>query len=171
VSDLLDVLRALARERARVVVVGGVALRLQGSAYVTQDVDLAYERTRVNAARIAAALRPFDPKPRNHPPHLPFVFDAQTLIANEVLTLETTAGDVDLLAAIKGLGGFAEVDAAAETLPFEEFELRVLSVEGLLVAKRAAGRPKDAAGIVELEALRDARCAGETGIERGLDRP
>ena len=42
---------------------------------------------------------------------MPFVFDAQTLLSNEILTLETTAGDVDLLGAIKGIGGFHEVES------------------------------------------------------------
>jgi hypothetical protein len=42
----------------------------------------------------------------------------------------------------------------------EDFEVRVLSVEGLLVVKRAAGRPKDQPGIIELEAIREARALG-----------
>lgn len=36
-------------------------------------------------------------------------------------------------------------------------EVHVLSLEGLLKAKRAAGRPKDLAGIKELEALLELR--------------
>ena len=156
-SDIRDLLRALAKADARVVVVGGVAVQLQGSAYTTQDIDFAYDRTRENAQRIAHALKPFNPRPRNYPDGVPFIFDASTLMSNEVLTLETTAGDVDLLGAIKGLGGFREVDAAAEPLPFEGFQVRVLTVDALIVAKRAAGRPKDEAGLVELEAIREAR--------------
>jgi hypothetical protein len=157
VNDLRDILRALAKAEARVVIVGGVALQLQGSAYITQDIDFAYERTRENAKRIVDALAPFGPRPRNYPEGVPFLFDAQTLLTHEILTLETSAGDVDLLAAIKGVGGFRDVDAAAETLSFEEFEIRVLSIDALIAAKRAAGRPKDEAGIIELEAMREAR--------------
>jgi hypothetical protein len=156
-NDLRDVLRALAKAQARVVVVGGVALQLQGSSYITEDIDLAYERTRENARRIAAALQAFSPRPRGFAPDLPFIFDDQTLMSSEILTLETTAGDVDLLGAIKGLGNFAEVDRAAESMEFEDFSIRVLTVDGLLRSKRAAGRPKDAPGIAELEAIEEAR--------------
>ena len=71
--------------------------------------------------------------------------------------METTAGDVDLLGTVKGIGGFSEVEKLAETKTFEGQEIRVLSIDGLILAKRAAGRPKDEAGLIELEALREAR--------------
>ena len=85
------------------------------------------------------------------------MFDAQTLLAMEILTLQTTAGDVDLLANVKGIGGYRDVEVLAETKTFEGHELRVLSIDGLIVAKRATARPKDQAGLIELEALREAR--------------
>jgi hypothetical protein len=56
VTELREVLSALVAGEARFVVIGGVALRLQGSAYVTLDLDPAYERTRDNARRAASAL-------------------------------------------------------------------------------------------------------------------
>ncbi len=161
-TELREVLSALVAGEARFVVIGGVALRLQGSAYVTLDLDLAYERTRDNARRIASALARFEPRPRDFPADLPFVFDAQTLMSNEILTLATTAGEIDLLASVKGLGDFAKVDAAAETIDFDGFSVRVLSVDGLIAAKTAAGREKDRPGLVELEAIKELR-----KIERG----
>ena len=39
--------------------------------------------------------------------------------------------------------------------------VRVLSIEGLIAAKTAAGRPKDEPGLVELRALREARRLSE----------
>ena len=156
-TEIREVIRALVEAGARFVIIGGVALRLQGSAYITLDLDLAYERTRDNAQRVASALRRFGPRPRGFPSDVPFVFDAQTLMSSEVLTLATTAGDVDLLAVVKGLGGFAEVDAAAETMDFDDFSVRVLSVDGLIAAKTAAGREKDRPGLVELEAIKEYR--------------
>ncbi len=154
-TELREVLSALVAEAARFVVIGGVALRLHGSAYITVDLDLAYERTRDNARRIASALGRFAPRPRDFPPDVPFIFDAQTLMSSEVLTLATTAGEIDLLAFVKGLGDFTKVDAAAETIDFDGFSLRVLSVDGLIAAKTAAGREKDRLGLVELEAIKE----------------
>ena len=40
--------------------------------------------------------------------------------------------------------------------PKMEFSFRVLSIDGLIAAKTASGRPKDKAGVIELRALREA---------------
>jgi predicted nucleotidyltransferase len=161
VSGVYEVLRALAEANAKIVVIGGVALQLQGSAYLTRDIDFAYERSRENAARIAKTMAAFNPRPRGLPGDLPFIFDAQALMTSEVLTLTTSAGDVDFLARVKGLGSYREIEALAETLQFEQFQIRVLSIEGLILAKRAAGRPKDEPGLIELEAIREARALSQ----------
>ncbi len=63
-ADVRDLLRHLAEARVRFVIVGGVDLQLQGSAYTTFDIDVAYERSRENCTRLASALEPFTPRPR-----------------------------------------------------------------------------------------------------------
>lgn len=154
-SELSDILRALIGAKANVVVVGGIAMQLHGSAYLTSDVDFVYERTRENAERLVAALGRFDPRPRGFPSDLPFIFDVQTLMVVEILTLDSTAGAIDLLATLKGVGDYNAVEAASEPFPFEEHSIRILSIDGLIAAKTASGRPKDKAGVIELRALRD----------------
>lgn len=156
-DEFFDVIRALVEHDAHFVVVGGVALSLHGSAYVTLDLDIAYERTRENAKRIVAALQAFAPRPRGFPAELPFIFDAQTVLGTQILTLETTICDVDLLGEIPGVGTFPQVDAAAQDFRLRDLVFRILSVDGLIAAKRTANRPKDQAGLVELEGLREAR--------------
>jgi predicted nucleotidyltransferase len=157
VSGLRDILTALVRENARFVVIGGVALQLQGSSYITDDIDLAYERTRDNARRMARALSSFEPRPRGFPDDVPFRFDDQTLMASDGQTLSTSVGDLDLLTTVKGIGMFADVDSSADAKHYWGLTVKVLSIDGLIRAKRAAGRPKDEPGIIELEALREAR--------------
>jgi hypothetical protein len=156
-ADLRDVVRALVRAEVRFVVIDGFALQLHGSSYTTFDLDLAYERSRENAQRVVAALKPFSPRLRGIADELPFVFDPQTLMMSEILTLDTAAGDVDLLAAVQGIGPYARVERMADAFDFEGRRLYVLNVDGLIAAKRAAGRPKDEPGLIELEALREAR--------------
>jgi hypothetical protein len=156
VSELRDILGALATARAKFVVVGGIAMRLHGSTYVTQDIDIVYERSRTNAERVVAALGRFRPRPRNFPPDLPFIFDVQTLLVTDILTLESDAGEIDLLATLKGVGNYDSVEAASEVFSLDEFSFRVLSIDGLIAAKTASGRPKDKAGVMELRALREA---------------
>jgi hypothetical protein len=54
---------------------------------------------------------------------------------------------------VAGLGAYQEVLAHSEPMELFGFSCHVLTLEGLLAAKRAAGRPKDALLVAELEAL------------------
>jgi hypothetical protein len=110
---------------------------------------------------LSEALQTFRPRLRGVDARLPFVLDAQTLHFSEILTLVTDAGDIGLLAGIKGIGNYANVETLSETVLFEGLPLRVLSIEGLILSKRAAARPKDEAVLIELEALREAGRFGE----------
>jgi hypothetical protein len=139
------------------VVIGGAALILHGSSYVTEDIDLAFERTRENAERIAAALKPFQPRPRGFPADLPFVFDAQTIVSGQILTLSTSLGPVDLLGEVPGVGTFDKVLGQSETVVDDGVKFQILSIDALIAAKRTANRPKDQPGLVELEALKQMR--------------
>lgn len=155
-TDMRAILSALVAAKAKFVVVGGIAMRLHGSQYLTEDIDLVYERSRANGERMVSALAPFQPRPRVFPEDLPFIFDVQTLVVTDILTLRTTAGDLDLLATLKGVGDFKAVEAASEPYSIGELPFRVLSIDGLIAAKGAAGRPKDKAGVIELRALKEA---------------
>lgn len=84
---------------------------------------------------------------------MPFIWDSSTLSNGTVFTLETSVGEIDLLGEVAGLGTFDEVLAASEKWNVHGFEINVLSIEGLISAKKAAGRPKDEEGIKLLEAL------------------
>jgi predicted nucleotidyltransferase len=156
-ADFSVLIRALVTHDVRFVVIGGAALILHGSSYVTEDIDLAFERTRENAERIAAALKPFRPRPRGFPADLPFVFDAQTIVGGQILTLQTSIGAVDLLGEVPGVGTFPEVWTQSEPVTDDGITFRILSIDGLIAAKRTANRPKDQPGLLELEALKQAR--------------
>jgi len=54
-----------------------------------------------------------------------------------------------------GIGGFDEVSARADLMAAGKLELRVLSINGLITAKRAVGRPKDMLVLPELEMMRE----------------
>jgi hypothetical protein len=156
-ADFSVLIRALVSHDVRFVVIGGVALILHGSSYVTEDIDLAFERTRDNAERIAAALKPFRPRPRGFPADLPFVFDAQTIVSGQVLTLQTSIGAVDLLGEVPGVGTFTDVWNRSEAVTDDDMTFHILTIDALIAAKRTANRPKDQPGLLELEALKQAR--------------
>jgi len=160
VFDAEAMIRSLNAHRVEFVVVGGMAMVTQGSAHVTSDLDICYGRTDENLASLARALAPYDPTLRGAPPGLPFRFDALTLRAGLNFTLATDIGFIDLLGELTGIGDFERVVKLSEEVLVYGLAVRVLSVEGLIVAKRAAGRPKDMLHIEELLEIRRLRDAG-----------
>ena len=139
------------------VVIGGVAANLHGSASVTFDLDISYARDYPNLRRLAKALLPFHPRPRGFPEGLPFVWDERMLANTTVLTLQTDLGELDLLAEVAGLGGYAEIKARAIVIEGFGRRFHVLDLPDLINAKRSTGRKKDLEAIAELESLLEAR--------------
>jgi hypothetical protein len=151
------IVTALADHDVDFVIVGGVALILQGSARLTRDLDLCYRRDRKNLKALATALAPFGPTLRGAPATLPFTLDWQTLESGLNFTLTTRAGDVDLLGELTGLGGFPIAARLADRMDLYGKSVRVLSLDGLERAKRAAGRLQDLADLAEILEIRRQR--------------
>lgn len=55
------------------------------------------------------------------------------------------------------MDGFDGVWARADHMQLFELPVRVASIDDLIAMKRAAGRPKDAMHIMELEAVKQAK--------------
>jgi hypothetical protein len=102
------------------------------------------------------------------PPDLPFRLDLPTLRAGLNFTLTTDLADLDLLGEVLGLGGYAAVAAASEEIEMSGLRYSVITLEGLIRAKRAAGRPKDLRALYELEALHTLRRGDEKKEEKEL---
>ncbi len=149
-----SILGRLAAEGAEVVLVGGLAAVLHGSNHATVDIDLCYRPTATNAERIVRALAPLSPYLRGVEPGLPFFWEPATLARTPLLTLTTTAGPVDLLPDLAGVGDFDVVLARSQLAELSSLTVAVLTLDALIDAKRAAGRPKDLLMLPELEALR-----------------
>jgi hypothetical protein len=69
-------------------------------------------------------------------------------------TLITDLGPVDVLGEVTGIGDYEQVFAQSEEKILFGLKVRVQSLDGLLVSKRAAGRSKDKIHILELEELK-----------------
>ena len=151
-QTLLD---RLAEADAAFVVVGGMAAVIHGADIVTVDLDVCYEPSADNRHRVVAALAALDPYPRGWEPGLPFTWDARTLADAPLLTLSTSAGALDLLTDVPGVGGFREVRAASERFDVAGRTVRALSLDALINAKRALGRPKDLLMLPVLEGVRN----------------
>lgn len=151
-TDFRRLLEALDAAQVEFVIVGGVALIAHGFTRLTEDLDICYERSPENLERLARALAPLHPTLRGAPPGLPFTLDARTLRAGLNFTLESEAGDIDLLGELTGVGMYRQVAAGALLLEIYGRRVQVMALEKLEVAKRAAGRSKD---LADLEAIRE----------------
>ena len=148
-------LQGLTAARVRFVVVGGVAAAAHGSAHVTNDLDICYDATPANVARLAALLAEWKAYPRGVDRGLPFFMDQRQFRTTRIMTLTTREGDLDVLDRVAGVGDFAESMKHSEK--FEGFGVRfpVLELPELIRAKRATGRPKD---IARFRGCRRTRC-------------
>jgi predicted nucleotidyltransferase len=154
--DILAIVRALNSSGVKYVLIGGAAMMLHGSAYVSYDTDLCYARDSDNIDRLVLALRDFKPALRvSTGETLPFIWDARTLTNGANFTLATSAGDLDILAKVTGIGDYDAITAYSAIYDVGGLEVPMLRVEGLIVSKRAAGRPKDLLAMPELELMRE----------------
>jgi len=154
--DLKKAITSLAANEVDYVIVGGVAITLHSSGYITRDLDFCYSRDETNIQRLVAALGPFDPKPRNWDKNLPYIFDRLTIRNGTNFTFETSIGDIDLLGEVKGIGFYKDAIANSVEYTIYGTQVKALSLEALIISKTAAGRPKDHLVLPELYAVKEA---------------
>lgn len=151
----LAVLRALTEAGVRFVLIGGLAGRQRGSATVTNDTDICYDRAPDNLERLAGALRDMHATLRGVDEDVPFLLDARTLRNGDSFTFVTDYGAVDVLATPSGTSGYDDLVAGADTMDLGGFSVQVVALDDLIRMKRAAARPKDRIEVEVLVALRD----------------
>jgi predicted nucleotidyltransferase len=153
-ADFRTLLHRLTAENVKFIVVGGMAMVSHGSAFITADLDICYERSDANLEALARALGPLHPYLRGAPLGLPFRLDGATLKAGLNFTLTTDAGDLDLLGEIKGVGRYEDVLAGSVEYEIYDCALRVMGLDDLIRAKEATGREKDRIHVKELRELK-----------------
>ena len=139
----------------RFVVIGGVAANAHGSVRVTWDLDICYDPAQDNRERLAGVLLSWGASLRGADPSLPWVLDARSLLINPVLTLATHHGAIDVMDRVAGVGTYDDAMASSHDVTYAGATFRVLDLDALIAAKRAASRVKDHGHLLELEALRE----------------
>ena len=106
-ANFLKILRKLSEDGVEFVVVGGIAANFHGSALATFDCGVVVDLDAGNLDRLAKALSNFSPAFRHKEP--PQSFDEVMAAKGEWknIYLDTSAGALDCLGGIKGLGDFA----------------------------------------------------------------
>ncbi|OGQ47758.1 MAG: hypothetical protein A3H42_05355 [Deltaproteobacteria bacterium RIFCSPLOWO2_02_FULL_46_8] len=149
---------ALDQQNARYVIIGGLAAVIHGSAYITNDLDICYERSEKNLTSLVKALFPFHPQLRGpKEDNLPFLFDERTLKNGMNFTLKTDLGDIDLFGEIQGIGSYKQMIPNAEKMELFNHPCLIISLPDLILSKKSAGRKKDLLVLDELEALLEIR--------------
>jgi hypothetical protein len=156
-ENLKNLVLHLGRSDCRFVVVGGFGVASWGSSLVTRDVDVACDMSPENLCRAWQALAELHPVHRMTPGRLPFTREQAESGTLKNLYLSTDLGQLDLLGEVKGIGSFEECWKNSEPVRIGGTEIRVLTLDALILAKKAMGRPKDLYAVLELEVIRESR--------------
>src|SRR4051794_33938305 len=99
-------LRRLTVAQVDFVVIGGIAMVLQGSARNTRDLDIVFGPGKANLQRLGEVLVDLEARLRDVETPLPFVPDARTLNNVELLTLGTSKGWLDVHRSVEGMATY-----------------------------------------------------------------
>jgi len=128
---------------------------MHGSALMTRDVDVVCALDAGNLVRIHTALEELHPVHRMTPAKLPFTREQALSGGLKNLYLTTDWGQLDCLGEVKGVGDYEACLRESEILEIDDRPMQVLSIDALIQAKRAMGRPRDLHAVLELEAIRE----------------
>lgn len=144
-EDYSDMLRALADEKVRFLLVGAYALAAHGYPRATMDIDIWVLPAPDNADAVLRALQRFG-APLHH------LSKADLEREGTVFQIGVAPRRIDIITSASGLD-FNDVFARAATVEIEGIPMRVPSIGDLIRNKRATGRTKDLADAEALEEL------------------
>ncbi len=163
VSDFEVILQTLSERNVRYLVVGGVAVVLQGYQRLTADLDLIIALDEANVALALGALATLDFKPRAPVRAADFANAEirESWIHDKGLTVfsmwssRLVSTEVDLFA--ESPIPFDEAYARSSVLVIGSSRVHYASIGDLIELKRVAGRPKDLLDIEELTRIQKQR--------------
>jgi predicted nucleotidyltransferase len=143
---LKKIARALQKARLEAIMVGNAAAALQGAPVTTLIVDFMFRKTPTNLRKLkvfagelnAQILKPFYP------------LSSLYRVVND-----DTGVQVDFMSVLHGIKSFENLRSDADEVDFDEYKLKVASLEKIIRSKKALGRPKDKAVIGILEKTLD----------------
>lgn len=144
-EDFRDFLQALNENEVKYILVGGLAVVLHGHSRVTGDMDIWVDRTAENYKKLSRAFYQF---------HMP-VFDMtlekfMNVNENDVFSFGRNPVGIDIMTAVKGLN-FEQANQLSTIFDDDGLLIRVVHINHLIEAKKAAGRLKDLDDIKQLQ--------------------
>jgi hypothetical protein len=129
----------------------------------TFDLDICFATDAGNLDALGEVLVELGARLKGMGDEVSFVADADTLRRVEMLTMVTSAGELDVRSHPPGSPGYAVLRRRADRFDLGGFSVLVASIDDLIAMKLAAGRSKDRAAVEELEAIRSLRARPRGG--------
>jgi len=146
-EDYKDMLRALSDEKVRFILVGAYALAAHGYPRATMDIDIWIMPSPENADAVFRALGRF-----GSPLHNLTKEDLQR--DGTVFQIGVAPRRIDIITTASGLQ-FEPAYRDSIPVSIEGIEIRIPSIDNLILNKRATGRTKDLADAEALEFLKN----------------
>ena len=145
-QDYRDMVECLLNEGVDFMLVGGYAVALYGWPRTTFDIDFWIMANPGNAKAAMRAIQAFGAP-------LMGLTEADFHKPGMVFQIGTEPQRIDIISAADGLD-YADASRRAVIMKVDGLELKVISIDDLIVNKRASGRPKDIADALALEKLK-----------------
>lgn len=153
-SDFLGLLGRLVNAGVDLVIVDGFAGIVHGCTYVTQDIDICCDFSTANLLALQKAISDLHPVHRMISNRKKLQLTEQTCCQFKNLYLDTSIGQLDCLSYIDGIGDYKKVKGASEIVEVENIQIRVLSLDALIKARKAMSRPRDREAVLQLEVIK-----------------
>ena len=148
-EELLNYWRSLNKHEVMYIMVGGVALNLNGYQRTTDDIDVWIEDYPENRERYRSAFREYSGM------DLPMMNTMQIIPGWTNFNLNN-GFKLDLFLAMKGLEAFSfnECLQAASIAEINGVSIPFLHINHLIINKKAVNRPKDQVDVIYLEKIK-----------------
>jgi len=141
-EDYSDMLRAFSEEKVKYLLVGAHAVAAHGIPRATGDMDFWVASTRENAIAVYRALAKYGTP-------IDQITPQDFEIEEMVFQIGVPPYRIDIITSVTGLE-FESAYNAATQVAYAGFDVRVPSLDDLIINKKATGRLKD---LVDVEAL------------------
>jgi predicted nucleotidyltransferase len=145
---LTNVCRSLNKHEVDYVIIGGIAVGVQGYPRYTADIDFWYRPTVSNYNKILNALAELGVDTSSLDG---IIFDPQKAF----LRIPNFGVGVEFLPQIPGIESFSDAQRNAIKVVFGEIEVKVLGYDDLIKNKESVGRPNDLLDVEELKKRRE----------------
>jgi predicted nucleotidyltransferase len=145
-SDLIELLSSLNEFKVKYLIIGGYAYGVHAEPRYTKDIDIWIEPTKANAKRLLECLKNFGAPVSS-------LVEKNFIEPGFLLIFGREPNRVDILNTIDGLA-FKDAYKDSICITLENKQIRVISLEHLILLKQIANRPQDKLDLKKLKEIK-----------------